>query len=210
MGIVSSQLSISLDGYVAGPEQSRQDPLGRGGLRLHEWFFGLDAERAQDGSAGVDQSVDAKVVEEMTRDVGAYVMGRRMFGGGDGPWDEGWRGWWGEDPSFRTPVFVLSHHPREPLLMRDGTEFRFVTDGIDSALRQARAAAGDREVAIAGGASTVRQYLAAGAIDILHLHLVPIVLGAGERLFDGITPRLEQETVVAGPTVTHLRYRVLR
>lgn len=210
MGMVSSQLSISLDGYVAGPEQSRQDPLGRGGLRLHEWVFGLDTWRAQHGLSGGDRGVDADVVEEMTRDIGAYVMGRRMFGGGDGPWDETWQGWWGDDPPFRTPVFVLSHHPRAPLVMRGGTEFRFVTEGIGSALRQAREAAGDRRVSIAGGASTVRQYLAAGLVDTLQLHLVPIVLGGGELLFDGVAPRLEQVSVVAGPTVTHLTYRVLR
>ncbi|MFC8299858.1 dihydrofolate reductase family protein [Micromonospora orduensis] len=209
MGMVSSQLSISLDGYVAGPEQSQQDPLGRGGLRLHEWVFGLDTWRAQHGLSGGDRGVDADVVEEMTRDIGAYVMGRRMFGGGDGAWDESWQGWWGDDPPFRTPVFVLSHHPRAPLVM-GGTEFRFVTDGTESALRQAREAAGDRRVSIAGGASTVRQYLAAGFVDTLQLHLVPIILGAGERLFDGIEPRLEQVSVVAGPTVTHLTYRVLR
>ncbi|MET7672302.1 dihydrofolate reductase family protein [Micromonospora luteifusca] len=207
--MVSSQLSISLDGYVAGPEQSPQDPLGRGGLQLHEWFFGLDTWRAQHGLTGGDRGVDANVVEEMTRDLGAYVMGRKMFGGGDGDWDESWQGWWGDDPPFHTPVFVLSHHPREPLVMRGGTEFRFVTDGIHSALRQAQEAAGDRQVSIAGGASTVRQYLAAGLIDTLQLHLVPIVLGGGERLFDGIAPRLEQVAVVAGPTVTHLTYRVL-
>ncbi|MCO1595400.1 dihydrofolate reductase family protein [Micromonospora sp. RHAY321] len=208
--MVSSQLSISLDGYVAGPDQSRQDPLGRGGLRLHEWFLGLDSWRAQHGLSGGERGVDADLVDELTRDVGAYVMGRRMFGGGDGDWDESWHGWWGDDPPFHTPVFVLSHHRRAPLLMRGGTEFRFVSDGIESALRQAREAAGDRQVSIAGGASTVRQYLAAELIDTLDLHLVPVVLGAGERLFDGIAPRLEQVAVVAGPTVAHLRYRVLR
>ncbi|CCH15668.1 dihydrofolate reductase family protein [Micromonospora lupini] len=210
MGMVRSQLSISLDGYVAGPEQSQQDPLGRGGMQLHEWVFGLDTWRAQHGLTGGERGVDADVVEEMTRDVGAYVMGRRMFGGGDGDWDESWQGWWGDDPPFHTPVFVLSHRPREPLVLRGGTEFRFVTDGIESALRQAREAAGDRDVAIAGGASTVRQYLAAGLLDTLQLHLVPIILGGGERLLDGIAPRLEQVSVVAGPTVAHLTYRVLR
>ncbi|MFC7710869.1 dihydrofolate reductase family protein [Micromonospora lupini] len=208
--MVRSQLSISLDGYVAGPEQSQQDPLGRGGMQLHEWVFGLDTWRAQHGLTGGERGVDADVVEEMTRDVGAYVMGRRMFGGGDGDWDESWQGWWGDDPPFHTPVFVLSHRPREPLVLRGGTEFRFVTDGIESALRQAREAAGDRDVAIAGGASTVRQYLAAGLLDTLQLHLVPIILGGGERLLDGIAPRLEQVSVVAGPTVAHLTYRVLR
>ncbi|NJC14971.1 dihydrofolate reductase [Micromonospora profundi] len=209
--MVISQLSISLDGYVAGPEQSLQDPLGRGGLQLHEWVFGLDTWRAQHGLTGGERNIDAEVVDEMTRDIGAYIMGRRMFGGGGGDWDESWQGWWGDEPPFRTPVFVLSHHPRTPLVMNGGTEFRFVTDGIESALRQAREAAGDRRVAIAGGASTVRQYLAAGLIDTLQLHLVPIILGGGEKLLDGLDSlRLEQMAVVAGPTVTHVTYRVLR
>ncbi|WLS46512.1 dihydrofolate reductase family protein [Micromonospora profundi] len=209
--MVISQLSISLDGYVAGPEQSLQDPLGRGGLQLHEWVFGLDTWRAQHGLTGGERNIDAEVVDEMTRDIGAYIMGRRMFGGGAGDWDEAWQGWWGDEPPFRTPVFVLSHHPRTPLVMNGGTEFRFVTDGIESALRQAREAAGDRRVAIAGGASTVRQYLAAGLIDTLQLHLVPIILGGGEKLLDGLDSlRLEQVAVVAGPTVTHVTYRVLR
>ncbi|SCG64454.1 dihydrofolate reductase family protein [Micromonospora coxensis] len=211
MGTVSCQISMSLDGYVAGPEQSRQDPLGRGGLRLHEWLFGLDAWRERHGLAGGERGVDADVVEEMTRDVGAYVMGRRMFGGGDGPWDPEWRGWWGDDPPFRTPVFVLTHHPRETLVMRGGTEFHFVTDGVEAALARAREAAGDKVVSVAGGADTVRQFLAAGLLDVLQLHLVPIVLGAGERLFEGVgDPRLEQVSVVGGPTVTHLTYRVRR
>ncbi|MGW3896161.1 dihydrofolate reductase family protein [Micromonospora profundi] len=209
--MVISQLSISLDGYVAGPDQSLQDPLGRGGLQLHEWVFGLDTWRAQHGLTGGERNIDAEVVDEMTRDIGAYIMGRRMFGGGGGDWDESWQGWWGDEPPFRTPVFVLSHHPRTPLVMNGGTEFRFVTDGIESALRQAREAAGDRRVAIAGGASTVRQYLTAGLIDTLQLHLVPIILGGGEKLLDGLDSlRLEQVAVVAGPTVTHVTYRVLR
>ncbi|SIR21213.1 dihydrofolate reductase family protein [Micromonospora avicenniae] len=211
MSTVTSQLSISLDGYVAGPEQSLRDPLGRGGEQLHEWVYGLDAWRAQHGLSGGEGGVDSEVVEEMTRDVGAYVMGRRMFGGGDGPWDETWRGWWGEEPPFHTPVFVLTHHPREPLPMAGGTTFRFVTDGVHSALEQAREVAGDRKVAIGGGASTVRQYLAAGLLDTLQLHIVPVVLGNGERLFTGLDDlRLEQAAAVAGPTVTHVTYRVLR
>ncbi|GAB3169607.1 RibD domain-containing protein [Micromonospora palomenae] len=211
MTTVSCQISMSLDGYVAGPDQSRQDPLGRGGLRLHEWFFGLDAWRERHGLAGGGRGVDVEVVDEMTRDIGAYVMGRRMFGGGDGPWDLDWTGWWGEDPPFRTPVFVLTHHPRETLVMRGGTEFRFVTDGLAAALGQAREAAGDGVVSVAGGASTVNQCLAAGLLDTLQLHVVPIVLGGGERLFEGVgDPRLEQVSVVAGPTVTHVTYRVRR
>ncbi|NJP31088.1 dihydrofolate reductase family protein [Micromonospora thermarum] len=210
MSTVTCQISISLDGYVAGPDQSLQDPLGRGGLRLHEWLFAADRWREQHGESGGEAGVDSQVVDEAIRDVGAYVMGRRMFGGGDGPWDLTWRGWWGEEPPFRTPVFVLTHHPRPSLPMAGGTDFHFVTDGIHSALEQARKAAGDREVAIAGGASAVRQYLAAGLVDTLQLHVVPIMLGAGERLFDGLADlRLKQTRVVPGPTVTHVTYRVL-
>ncbi|MEV0153113.1 dihydrofolate reductase family protein [Micromonospora sp. NPDC050686] len=211
MGTVSCQISMSLDGYVAGPEQSRQDPLGRGGLRLHEWFFGLDAWREQHGLSGGEHTVDAEVVEEMTRDVGAYIMGRRMFGDGGGRWEPGWRGWWGEDPPFRTPVFVLTHQEREPLPMAGGTEFHFVTEGPRAALARAREVAGDRRISVAGGADTVRQFLAAGLLDVLQLHIVPIVLGAGEPLLAGLGDlRLAQESVVAGPTVTHVTYRVLR
>ncbi|MEH0843362.1 dihydrofolate reductase family protein [Micromonospora sp. CPCC 205711] len=211
MGTVSCQISMSLDGYVAGPEQSLQDPLGRGGLRLHEWFFKVDSWRDRHGLPGGERNVDAEVVDEMTRDIGAYVMGRGMFGGGDGPWDLDWTGWWGDEPPWRTPVFVLTHHPREPLAMRGGTEFRFVTHGVESALRQAREVAGDKAVSVAGGASTVRQFLAAGLLDTLQLHIVPIMLGSGRRLFEEVgDPRLEQVSVVAGPTVTHVTYRVLR
>ncbi|SCL18077.1 Dihydrofolate reductase [Micromonospora rhizosphaerae] len=211
MGTVSSQMSMSLDGFVAAPGQSRQDPLGRGGLRLHDWLFATESWRAQHGQVGGERNADADVVDEMTRDIGAYVMGRRMFGGGDGPWDESWTGWWGDDPPFHVPVFVLTHHPRESLSMRGGTQFHFVTEGIEGALERARAVAGDREVSVSGGASAVRQYLAAGLLDTLWLHLVPIVLGGGTRLFDGVGEvRLEPVKVVAAPTVTHVKYRVLR
>jgi dihydrofolate reductase len=208
---VTAQLSVSLDGFVAAPGQSRQDPLGRGGLRLHEWFFATESWRARHGLDGGERNPDAEIVDEMTRDVGAYVMGRRMFGGGDGPWDLDWTGWWGDDPPFGVPVFVLTHHPRESLVMRGGTEFHFVTDGIGAALERARAAAGDRDVAVAGGASAVRQCLAAGLLDSLWLHVVPVVLGGGTPLFDGPdVPRLEPVRVDAAPTVTHIRYRVVR
>ncbi len=147
----------------------------------------------------------------LTEGVGAYVMGRRMFGGGEGPWDEAWRGWWGDDPPFHAPVFVLTHHPRAPLTMLGGTTFTFVTDGIESALEQARAAAGEGDVAIAGGASAARQYLAAGLLDELYLHIVPILLHAGERLLEDVgAPTFEPVQVVASPVVTHVRYRVVR
>lgn len=208
---VTSQISISLDGYVAAPGQSRQDPLGRGGLRLHEWLFAADRRRAQHGLDGAQRDVDAELVGEMTAGVGAYVMGRRMFGGGEGAWDPDWTGWWGDDPPWHAPVFVLTHHPRESLVMRGGTEYHFVTDGIEAALKLARAAAGDRDVAVAGGGSAVRQYLTAGLLDTLWLHVVPIVLGGGTPLFDGpldgIT--LEPVRVVPAPAVTHVCYQVM-
>ena len=199
MSSVTCNVAVSLDGFAAGPNQSVDNPLGEGGDRLGEWMFAADRPDA-----------DADAADEILRGVGAHIMGRKMFGGGDGPWDETWRGWWGEDPPYHAPVFVLTHHAREPLPMQGGTTFNFVTDGIEAALEQARAVAGDQDVAIAGGASTVQQYLAAGLLDELHLHIVPIVLGAGERLLEGVgDPRLEPVGVVASPAVTHLRYRVV-
>ncbi|MEA2269751.1 MAG: hypothetical protein QOC64_2361, partial [Solirubrobacteraceae bacterium] len=167
--------------------------------------------REQHGSDGGERSADAAVVDDVVHGVGAYIMGRNMFGGGDGPWDETWTGWWGEEPPFHAPVFVLTHHAREPLPMQGGTTFTFVTDGIESALRQARTAASDGDVAIAGGASAVQQYLAAGMLDELYLHIVPIVLGAGERLLEDVGhPTLEPVDVIASPAVTHVKYRVVR
>jgi dihydrofolate reductase len=202
---------MSLDGFVAGPEQSAENPIGIGGMRLHEWAFATDSWRAQQGREGGEHDADAEVIEDVFNGIGAYVMGRRMFGGGGGPWDQRWRGWWGEDPPFHAPVFVLTHHPREALSMRGGTTFTFVTDGIESALEQARAAAGEQDVAIAGGASTVQQYLAAHKLDELYLHIVPIVMGAGERLLQGVgDPVLEPIDVVSSPAVTHIKYRVSR
>jgi dihydrofolate reductase len=160
---------------------------------------------------GGEHNADAEVVDEVVQGVGAYIMGRRMFGGGDGPWDETWRGWWGEDPPYHAPVFVLTHHAREPLAMQGGTTFTFVTDGIESALEQAQTAAGDKDIAIAGGASAVQQYLAAGLLDELYLHIVPIVLGSGERLLENVgDPTLEPVKVIASPAVTHVKYRVVR
>ena len=210
MSSVTCQISISLDGFVAGPNQSVEDPIGEGGMRLHEWVFKTDSWRRQHGLEGGERTVDSEVVDEIVQGVGAYVMGRKMFGGGDGVWDETWTGWWGEDPPFHAPVFVLTHHPREPLSMQGGTTFTFVTDGIESALEQARTAADGRDVAISGGASAVRQYLAAGMLDELYLHIVPIVLRAGERLLENVgEPIVEPVKVVASPAVTHVRYRVV-
>jgi dihydrofolate reductase len=211
MSSLKCQISISLDGFVAGPNQSVEDPIGEGGMRLHQWMIDTDSWREQHGLDGGERNADAEVVDEVLQGVGAYIMGRKMFGGGDGPWDETWTGWWGEDPPFHTPVFVLTHQPREPLSMQGGTTFTFVTDGIESALEQARAAAGDKDVVIAGGASAVQQYLAAGLLDELYLHIVPVLLGAGERLLEDVgDPILEPINVVASPAVTHVKYRVVR
>jgi dihydrofolate reductase len=209
VGIVTSQISISLDGFVAGPNQSLENPIGEGGMRLHEWVFATAGWRRQQGEDGGEDGPDSEVAEEVMQGIGAYVMGRNMFGGGPGPWDREWKGWWGEDPPYHVPVFVLTHQPREPLTMLGGTTFNFVTAGIKPALEQAKVAAGDRAVSIAGGASTIRQYLTAGGIDELYLHIVPILLGAGERLFEGGGDQiLEPIKVVASPTVTHIKYRV--
>jgi len=197
-------ISVSLDGFAAGPDQSLDNPLGEGGERLHEWAFPPKGRRAE--------PVDAQVHAKWSEGVGAFVMGRKMFGGGgdDGAWDPAWRGWWGEDPPYHAPVYVLTHHEHEPLEMRGGTTFHFVTDGIEAALAAAREAAGGRDVAIAGGASTVQQYLAAGLLDELFLHIAPVVLGAGERLLEDVgDPRLEPIEVIASPVVTHVRYRVV-
>jgi len=211
MSRVTCQISASLDGFVAGPNQSLENPLGEGGERLHEWAIATDAWRARHRREGGEHNADAEVIADVTQNVGAYIMGRKMFGGGDGPHDERWRGWWGEDPPFHVPVFVLTHHAREPLPMEGGTTFTFVTDGIESALEQARAAAGERDVQIAGGATAVQQYLAAGLLDQLYLHTVPVILGAGERLLDGVgDPALEIVDVVNGPGATHVKYRVVR
>jgi dihydrofolate reductase len=208
---VICQISISLDGFVAGPNQSVDNPIGEGGMRLHHWAFATDSWRSQQGLEGGAHTADAEVVDEVTQGVGAYIMGRKMFGGGDGPWDETWTGWWGPDPPYHVPVFVLTHFARAPLPMQGGTTFTFVTDGIESALEQAGAAAGDKDIAIAGGASAAQQYLAAGLLDELYLHIVPIVLGAGERLLENVgDPGLEPIKVVASPTVTHIKYRVVR
>jgi dihydrofolate reductase len=191
-------MSISLDGFVAGPDQSRENPLGIGGLELHHWHLDEPLHEA-----------DARARDALMRPRGAYVMGRNMFGPVRGGWDEDWRGWWGEEPPYHAPVFVLTHHPHEPIEMEGGTSFHFVTDGFEAAFEQASAAAGERGVDIAGGASTVRQALAAGVIDELMLDLVPVLLGAGERLFDGVRdPGLEPVEVIHSPNATHVRYRV--
>src|ERR1700761_6768077 len=198
---ITCHVSISLDGFMAGPHQSRENPLGIDGLRLHDWHF-----RA--GEPGYESDVAPR--DDLLRQGGAYIMGRNMFGPVRGPWDEDWRGWWGDEPPYHAPVFVLTHYAHEPIELNGGTMFHFVTDGFAAALEQARAAAGDREIAVAGGASTVRQALAAGAIDELTLDVAPVLLGAGERLFDGVDdPGLEIVDVVHSPHATHIHYRIV-
>jgi len=211
MSVVRFQISISLDGFVAGPDQSVDEPLGVDGERLHDWLVELEAWRKQEGLAGGEVNESTAVLEELQSNIGAYVMGRNMFGGGPGPWsrDEPWNGWWGDNPPYHTPVYVLTHHPRAPLEMEGGTTFVFVTDGIEAALEGARKDAGDRDVLIAGGANVVQQYLAAGVVGEFELHVVPMLLGAGERLLENVgKPDLEQVRVVGAPGVTHIKYRV--
>jgi dihydrofolate reductase len=210
MNKVTCQISISLDGFVAGPNQSLDNPLGEGGLRLHEWVFATASWRQQQGQSGGEHSVDSEVVGGLFENVGAYILGRKMFGGGGGAWDSSWKGWWGDDPPYHVPVFVLTHHARDPLPMQGGTTFNFVTAGIHSALEQARSAAGDKDVVIAGGAHTVQQFMAAGLLDELYLHIVPVVLGAGERLLENVGDQtLVPVKVIASPAVTHVKYRIV-
>jgi dihydrofolate reductase len=212
MSKVRFQIAMSLDGYVAGPNQSEENPLGEGGEQLHEWALELEAWRRPHGYEGGEVNASSAVMEEAFENVGAIIMGRNMFGGGPGPWDSDWQGWWGDEPPFHVPVYVVTHHAREPLEMQGGTTFHFVTDGIEAALEQAREASGDGSVDIAGGANVIQQYLRAGLVDEMLLHVVPILLGGGERLLEGIGTglELEQTRVIEAPRVTHLRYNVKR
>jgi dihydrofolate reductase len=208
-------ITTSLDGFVAGPNQTLEQPLGEDGERLHDWITGLATWREQHGLSGGETNEDSEVADEAKRETGAYLMGRRMFSGGSGPWedDPNADGWWGDDPPFALPVFVLTHHAREPVNKQGGTSYTFVTDGIEAALEQARAAAGERNVNIAGGAEVAQQYLAAGLLDELQIHVVPRLLGDGVRLFDNLgpsSPDLEVTRVISSPTVTHLKYRVVK
>jgi dihydrofolate reductase len=211
--MIRFQISMSLDGYVAGPNQSLENPLGEGGEDLHEWVVGLEAWRSSQGLEGGEVNANTPVMEEAMANIGAVVMGRNMFGGGPGPWrdDPPWTGWWGDDPPFHAPVFVLTHHPRDPLEMKGGTTFVFVTEGPNAALDRAIEAAGERDVSIGGGASVVQQCLAAGRVDEFEVHVAPRFLGGGARLFDHVGPiRVEQTRVLDGPGVAHIKYRVLR
>jgi dihydrofolate reductase len=217
MARLTLDISTSLDGFVAGPNPTLEEPLGEGGERLHEWVVAVQGWRRMHGLTGGETNVDNDIVEEGLRNTGATVMGRRMFSGGEGPWEEDPNAdaWWGDDPPFHHPVFVLTHHAREPVTKEGGTTFTFVTDGIEAALEQARAAAGDKDVAVGGGANVAQQYMRAGLLDELQIHVAPVLLGDGVRLFEtGLTDppaELENTRVIESPTgVAHLRYRVVK
>jgi dihydrofolate reductase len=214
MSKLRCHISISLDGFTAGPNQSEEHPLGEHAMRLHEWVFALSAWREPHGREGGEVNASTPIMRETQQNIGAGVMGRNMFGPpGAGDWGDGqWTGWWGEDPPYHNDVFVLTHHPRDPLQMEGGTTFHFVTDGIEHALELARAAADGRDIRVWGGAHAVQQYMAAGLLDELELHVVPVLLGDGERLFDNLgadMPQLEQIRAVEAPGVAHLKYRLL-
>jgi dihydrofolate reductase len=205
------RISMSLDGFVAGPDQSVDNPLGIGGEGLHQWVVRLAAWRTPHGLEGGEVNESTRVIEESLANIGATIMGRNMFGGHPGPWDAKklWNGWWGSNPPFHHPVFVLTHHPREPLQLEGGTTFTFVTGGIEAALDQARRAASGKDVSLAGGAKAAQQYLTAGLVDEMEISLVPTLLGRGERLFDGVGTDLhglELVRTVATPQVTHLKF----
>jgi dihydrofolate reductase len=214
MSKLRCHISISVDGFVASPNQSEENPLGEGGERLHDWVVALAAWRELHGKQGGEVNESTRVMEETAENIGAGVMGRNMFGPpGGGDWgDEEWKGWWGDDPPYHNDVFILTHHPRDPVEMEGGTTFHFVTDGIKSALERAREAAGGKDVRLWGGADVARQYLAAGLLDELELHVVPVVLGDGARLFDNLGDaevQLEQARAVEAPGAAHLKYRVV-
>jgi dihydrofolate reductase len=214
MSKLRCHISISLDGFVAGPNQSEENPLGEGGERLHDWVVPLAAWRELHGKEGGEVNESTRVMEETVENIGAGVMGRNMFGPpGGGDWaDEEWKGWWGDDPPYHNDVFILTHHRRDPVEMEGGTTFHFVTDGIESALAQAREAAGGKDVMLWGGAQVIQQYLATGLLDELELHIVPVLLGDGARLLDNLGAaevELEQLRAVEAPSVAHLKYRVV-
>ena len=213
MTTLFADISISLDGFVAGPNPTLEQPLGEGGEQLHEWAFRLASFRERHGMEGGERDADdALLADELDR-TGAIVMGRRMFSGGEGPWedDPNADGWWGDDPPFRVPVFVLTHHPRAPLSKEGGTSFTFVTEGAEAALDLARKAAGEKDVAVGGGASVIQQFLRAGVLDELRIHVAPVLLGGGTHLFEplGIEPlRLEPAGAASSPHVTHLTFHI--
>jgi dihydrofolate reductase len=207
------EITMSLDGYVAGPDPTLEHPLGVGGERLHEWATRLASWRESHGYEGGETNPDSDLLEQSLRTTGAVIMGRRMFSGGEGPWenDPNANGWWGDEPPFGVPVFILTHHERESVELKGGNSFTFVTDGLQSAIEQARAAAGDRNVSLGGGGDVMQQYLREGVVDEFLLHIAPVFLGGGVRLFDNLgdsPPELEIIEAIHSPVVTHVRYRV--
>jgi dihydrofolate reductase len=208
------QITASLDGFVAGPHQSEENPLGVGGEELHEWMFKLAAWREAHGQEGGEVNASTEFIEELGGGYGAIIMGRNMFGpAGGGPWkDDSWKGWWGDNPPYHTPVYVLTHHARDPVEMEGGTTFYFVTDGVESAHEQAKQAAAGKDVLIMGGANNINQFLAAGLVDEITINVVPRLLGSGARLLEGVGPdvKLEQLRAVEAPGVAHLKYRVVK
>jgi dihydrofolate reductase len=210
MSKLRMKIAMSLDGFAAGPNQSVENPLGVGGMRLHEWVFALESWRKPHGLEGGEINASTQVVEESLENIGATIMGRNMFGGHPGPWanENPWNGWWGDSPPFHHPVFVLTHYKREPLVLDGGTTFTFVSDGIEAALRQARSAARGKDVSLAGGAKACQQYLAASLVDEMEISMVPTPLGAGESLFEGLTDLhgLDLVRTIAAPGVTHLKF----
>jgi dihydrofolate reductase len=210
--LLVSAFSISLDGYGAGPRQSLEEPLGVGGEALHDWFVNTRTFRQTHGGEGGEGGIDEEFAERSMAGLGAWIMGRNMFGPVRGPWpDESWRGWWGTNPPYHTPVFVLTHHARPPLEMEGGTVFHFVTDGIHAALERARAAAADRDIRLGGGVSTVRQYLEARLVDEMHLAVSPILLGSGEHLLGGIDLRaLGYRCTASVPSAKAVHYVIAR
>jgi dihydrofolate reductase len=214
MARLTLNISMSLDGYIAGPNPTLEEPLGQGGEQLHEWVIAVAAWREAHGMSGGEKSVDDDVSKEIIDSVGASVMGRKMFSGGSGPWEDDPKadGWWGDEPPFHHAVFVLTNHARETVSKQGGTTYTFVTDGIESALAQAREAAGDKDVHVSGGADVAQQYLKAGLLDELQVHVAPVLLGGGTPLFGhGLTGRLERTRVVEAPSgVTHIRYRPVK
>lgn len=206
-------ISMSLDGYVAGPDQSVSDPLGKGGEQLHDWVVATRSWRQTHGKEGGETGPNDEIADEHFQNIGASIMGRHMFGGGDGPWSTNppWKGWWGNNPPFHHSVFVLTHHPRKPLEMQGGTTFYFVTDGIHAALEQAKEAARGKDVSLGGGADVAQQYVKAGLLDEMDLHVVPLLLGGGARLFDNTDGKQTSYNcvrVVNSPSVSHYRYRL--
>ena len=214
MSKLRCHISISLDGYVAGPDQSLEEPLGVGGESLHDWVVPLASWREAHGREGGEVNESVRVDKESNENIGAAIMGRGMFGPiGGGEWDEDWKGWWGDNPPYHYPVFVVTHHPREAVEMEGGTTYHFVTDGLESALDQAKKAAGGKDVLLWGGGEIIKQYLATGLLDEIELHVVPILLGGGSSIFPDpadMQATLEQVRAVEAPGVTHLKYRVVK